>query len=269
EPGAGGVAAQRARRPRLDLGERTPGTQAVVEGGGERLLRRQPVVGKQHARAARGGEASRQGAMRHGAAETVTAAMEVDDRPLGRRRRDLEHRDAAELALALRERWRLRQARDAEMPDEPQHEQQPRQARLARGSRLVCARVPAVRSVHRADASRPLAKLARPMSSAHPGSHPRIGIFGWGVVAPRSPDIDAFERNLSQSESWLSPFQGFGPSNFLVGEPEFDFAAYKEWVDARFEPRKFAQLDEKMGWNVKYAIGAFVQSLRQNPGLEE
>lgn len=97
----------------------------------------------------------------------------------------------------------------------------------------------------------------------------RLGIFGWGVVAPRSPDIDAFERNLSRAESWLSPFRGFGPSNFLVGEPEFDFAAYKDWVDARFEPRKFAQLDEKMGPNVKFTIGAFVQALRQNPGLEE
>ncbi|HEV8631817.1 MAG TPA: beta-ketoacyl synthase N-terminal-like domain-containing protein [Thermoanaerobaculia bacterium] len=98
---------------------------------------------------------------------------------------------------------------------------------------------------------------------------PRIGIFGWGIVAPRSPDVAAFERNLSQSESWLSPFRGFGPSNFLVGVPEFDFAAYKPWIDARFEPRKFAQLDEKMGPNAKYAIGAFIQALAQNPGLEE
>ena len=97
----------------------------------------------------------------------------------------------------------------------------------------------------------------------------RLGIFGWGVVAPRSPDIDAFERNLSQSESWLSPFRGFGPSNFLVGTPEFDFARYKEWIDQRFEPRKYAQLDSKMGWNAKFAIGAFIQSLGQNPGIEE
>ncbi len=101
--------------------------------------------------------------------------------------------------------------------------------------------------------------------------HPRkrIGVFGWGIVAPRSPDIGAFERNLSQSESWLAPFRGFGPSNFLVGAPEFDFSTYKPWIDARFEPRKFAQLDEKMGPNAKFAIGAFIQSLAQNPGMEE
>jgi 3-oxoacyl-(acyl-carrier-protein) synthase len=97
----------------------------------------------------------------------------------------------------------------------------------------------------------------------------RIGIFGWGVVAPRSPDIERFERNLEKAESWLEAFEGFGPNNFLVGAPEFDFADYKTWIDERFEPRKFAQLDGKMGGMVKYAIGAFIQSLGQNPGIEK
>ncbi len=97
----------------------------------------------------------------------------------------------------------------------------------------------------------------------------RIGIFGWGVVAPRSPDISRFEENLATKGSWLAPFEGFGPNNFLVGDPEFDFADYKGWIDERFEPRKFAQLDSKMGQMVKYAIGAFIQSLAQNQGLEK
>ena len=97
----------------------------------------------------------------------------------------------------------------------------------------------------------------------------RVGIFGWGIVAPRSPDIDAFERNLEQSESWLSPFEGFGPSNFLVGEPEFDFASYKGWIDERFPPNRFSQLEKKMGMPTLYAVGAFIQSHRQNPGIEE
>jgi len=96
----------------------------------------------------------------------------------------------------------------------------------------------------------------------------RVGIYGWGVVAPRSPDVTAFERNLEKAESWLEPFDGFGPSNFLVGVPAFSFETYKPWIDARFEPRRFAQLDEKMGNMVKYAIGAFIQALGQNPGLE-
>ena len=97
----------------------------------------------------------------------------------------------------------------------------------------------------------------------------RIGIFGWGVVAPKSPNIEVFERNLAQATSWLEPHQGFGPSNFLVGRPEFDFSVYKYWLDERFGPRKYSQLDEKMGNMVKYAVGAFIQSLNQNPGVEK
>ncbi|MFW6198230.1 MAG: beta-ketoacyl synthase N-terminal-like domain-containing protein, partial [Acidobacteriota bacterium] len=97
---------------------------------------------------------------------------------------------------------------------------------------------------------------------------PRIGIYGWGVVAPRSPDVDAFARNLQGSESWLTPFEGYGPSTFLVGEPEFDFEAYRDWIDERFPPSKFPQLSSKMGATTQYAIGAFIQSLGQNPGIE-
>ncbi len=97
----------------------------------------------------------------------------------------------------------------------------------------------------------------------------RIGIFGWGIVAPKSPDIDSFEQNLAQATSWMEPFNGFGPSHFLVGRPEFDFRVYKPWIDTHFEPRKFSQLNEKMGDNVKFAIGGFIQALNQNPGIGE
>ena len=97
----------------------------------------------------------------------------------------------------------------------------------------------------------------------------RVGIFGWGIVAPRSPDIDAFERNLDSCDSWLSTFDGFGPSNFLVGKPAFDFADYKGWIDERFPASRFSQLEKKMGTPTRYAIGAFIQALRQNPGIEQ
>ncbi len=96
----------------------------------------------------------------------------------------------------------------------------------------------------------------------------RIGIFGWGLVAPKSPNIESFERNLERADSWLSPFTGYGPSNFLVGYPEFDFETYHGWFEERFPPAKFSQLNDKMGPMVKYAIGAFIQSLQQNPGIE-
>lgn len=97
----------------------------------------------------------------------------------------------------------------------------------------------------------------------------RVGIFGWGVVAPKSPNIETFERNLERADTWLSPFRGYGQSNFLVGYPEFDFETYHDWFDERFPPAKFAQLNDKMGPMAKYAIGAFIQSLQQNPGMEK
>lgn len=96
----------------------------------------------------------------------------------------------------------------------------------------------------------------------------RIGVFGWGVVAPKSPNADIFEQNLERGGSWLTPYTGYGQSNFLVGSPEFDFETYHAWFDERFPPAKFAQLKDKMGPMVQYAIGAFIQSLAQNPGIE-
>ena len=97
----------------------------------------------------------------------------------------------------------------------------------------------------------------------------RIGVYGWGIVAPRSPDIQTFAKNLESAESWMSPFHGFGPDTFLVGKPEFDFGVVRPWIDARFKPNRFPQLQEKMDEPTKFAVGAFLQSLEQNPGLEQ
>jgi 3-oxoacyl-[acyl-carrier-protein] synthase II len=96
----------------------------------------------------------------------------------------------------------------------------------------------------------------------------RVGVYGWGVVAPRSPDVASFARNLESGESWLAPFHGFGPDNFLVGQPAFDFETCREWITERFSPNRYHQLHEKMDPSTKFAIGAFVQSLQQNPGIE-
>jgi 3-oxoacyl-(acyl-carrier-protein) synthase len=97
----------------------------------------------------------------------------------------------------------------------------------------------------------------------------RVGVFGWGVVAPKSPNVAAFERNLQTPGTWLTPYTGYGQSNFLVGTPDFDFETYHAWFDERFPPAKFAQLKDKMGPMVQFAIGAFIQSLGQNPGIEQ
>ncbi|HTA43536.1 MAG TPA: beta-ketoacyl synthase N-terminal-like domain-containing protein [Bryobacteraceae bacterium] len=97
----------------------------------------------------------------------------------------------------------------------------------------------------------------------------KIGVYGWGVVAPKSPNIEAFRKNLACSETWLTPFNGFGPDNFLVGTPEFRFDDYEQWISARFAPRHYQKLKEKMDLPAQYAIGAFIQSLEQNPGVEQ
>ncbi len=96
-----------------------------------------------------------------------------------------------------------------------------------------------------------------------------VAVFGWGLVAPKAPNISAFVERLDASESWLEPFNGFGPDNFMVGTPDFDFSRYQGWVERRFPPNRFKQLLEKMDPTTLYAIGAFVQSLEQNPGIEE
>ena len=97
---------------------------------------------------------------------------------------------------------------------------------------------------------------------------PRLGIFGWGVVAPKSADVDEFRRNLQSNTTWMEPFQGFGPSNFLVGVPKFDVTAYRPWIEERFKPARFSQFTRHTNDTVRYAVGAFIQSLSQNPGIE-
>ncbi len=96
-----------------------------------------------------------------------------------------------------------------------------------------------------------------------------VAVFGWGLVAPKAPNIKTFVERLDSAASWLEPFNGFGPDNFMVGAPEFDFSEYHSWVERRFPPNRCKQLQEKMDPTTLYAVGAFIQSLEQNPGIEE
>lgn len=89
----------------------------------------------------------------------------------------------------------------------------------------------------------------------------RIGVFGWGIVAPGAKNITSFAEVLDDPTSHLSRFEGFGPSNFLVGMPDFDFGDYEAWISARFPPSRFRALDKKFGTPSKYTIGAFIQAL--------
>lgn len=108
------------------------------------------------------------------------------------------------------------------------------------------------------------ARMLRPMDQEN-----RIGIFGWGLVAPQCPDVRTFEQKLSEPSNWLEPFQGYGPSNFMVGVPQLEFERYRPWFEERFAPSKFSQINDKMGNVVKYTLASFIQSLEQNPGIEQ
>lgn len=96
----------------------------------------------------------------------------------------------------------------------------------------------------------------------------RVGIYGWGIVAPQCANVGEFEQRLAEGGSWLSPFEGFGPNNFLVGTPKFDFAAYRPWLEKRFPPNRFRQLVDKMDQTSLFAIGAFIQAVGSEPRLE-
>ncbi len=96
----------------------------------------------------------------------------------------------------------------------------------------------------------------------------RTAVFGWGLVAPGAANVDEFESKLLASESFLEPFHGFGPDPFLVGRPKFDFDDYEGWLSERFPRSRKKQLEDKMDPTTLYAIGAFIQALGQNPGLE-
>lgn len=97
----------------------------------------------------------------------------------------------------------------------------------------------------------------------------RIGIFGWGLVAPGTRDVNLFRRKIRTGETWLEPMQGYGPSNFMVGNPDFVFEDYKDWFDKELGTGRYQMIDKKMTGNVKYVLGSFIQALGQNPGILE
>ncbi len=97
----------------------------------------------------------------------------------------------------------------------------------------------------------------------------RIGVFGWGLVAPRTKNIDTFRRNIRTGETWLEPMEGYGPSNFMVGNPDFDFEDYRGWFDTELGTGRYQMIDKKMTGNVKYVLGSFIQAIGQNPGILE
>jgi 3-oxoacyl-[acyl-carrier-protein] synthase II len=102
---------------------------------------------------------------------------------------------------------------------------------------------------------------------------PRIGIYGWGVVAPGARDVRALVELLSQGRSALTPSPRAQPGGgrrglFLVGDPDFSFDDYVAWIAARHGETYVARVRGKMGDNVQFAVGAAIQALSCDPRLE-
>ncbi len=96
----------------------------------------------------------------------------------------------------------------------------------------------------------------------------RLGVLGWGVVAPSAENTREFRSQLESEGTWMTPFTGFAQSNFWVGKPKFDFSSYKSWIVDRFGATRYANLEKKFGDNIKMCIAAFIQALEHNPTME-
>ena len=97
----------------------------------------------------------------------------------------------------------------------------------------------------------------------------RLGVFGWGLVGPQSPNVETFFKKLYDKNTWLEPFDHDGPTNFMIGKPDFDQEEYEKWVLEKHGKSRLTLLEKKMGNNVKFAISSFIQALKYNPKLEE
>jgi 3-oxoacyl-(acyl-carrier-protein) synthase len=97
----------------------------------------------------------------------------------------------------------------------------------------------------------------------------RIGVYGWGVVAPGAANVGALELLLSGGRSALGANGiGSGHELFPVGDPDFTFDDYANWIAERHGEAYVARLRSKAGDNVKFALGATIQALQCHPQLE-
>ncbi len=106
--------------------------------------------------------------------------------------------------------------------------------------------------------------------SAEPSAPRRIGVYGWGVVAPGARDIAALESVLRSGRSALAASDRLelGSGLFATGNPEFSLADYDAWIAARHGDAYLARMRSKMGENVQFAVGAAIQALQCDARLE-
>lgn len=105
-------------------------------------------------------------------------------------------------------------------------------------------------------------------SSSKPGR--RIGIYGWGVVAPGAKDVAALDQLLRGGKTALKTASRpeLGEGLFAVGNPEFSIDDYVGWIAERKGEAFATRLKKKMGDNVLFALGAAVQAMQCDAKLE-
>ena len=98
----------------------------------------------------------------------------------------------------------------------------------------------------------------------------RVGIYGWGVVAPGARNVAALEELLVAGRSALRPSDRLelGPGLFAVGDPDFSFDDYAPWIAERRGESYVSRMRSKMGDNVQFAVGATIQALQSDARLE-
>lgn len=98
----------------------------------------------------------------------------------------------------------------------------------------------------------------------------RVGVYGWGVVAPGARNVDALDALLRSGNTALRTAcrPELGAGLFAVGDPAFDIEDYTGWIAERKGEAFAARLRKKMGDNVLFALGATVQAMRCDPKLE-
>jgi 3-oxoacyl-[acyl-carrier-protein] synthase II len=100
----------------------------------------------------------------------------------------------------------------------------------------------------------------------------RVGVYGWGVVAPGAKNIAALDALLREGRTALRTTSRpeLGDGLFAVGDPDFTIDDYVPWIAERKGENFATRLKKKMGDNVLFALGSTIQALsgEQGPILE-
>lgn len=105
-------------------------------------------------------------------------------------------------------------------------------------------------------------------SKKTPDTLRRVSLYGVGITSPGAANLSEFMSLIQEGKPALSPIDQLQGA-FLVGNPKFDFTAYRDWISQRHAPNKFSQLSDKGHSHVRMAIGTSIDALESNPGLED